>query len=379
MGSNVVRQACCEEPAPYDNSTRSQNIRCLLGQGGAGQHAQFGRDGLVFVAGDEGVKMYDVGQELEVMSFEGHAAPVSCMDFMRQVWLAVQLVTGSADKSVRVWDIKTGEQLDMFSCQHEVTAVRSVPGVMFAATHNGDATCNHTNPDQCTHDLILMWRLRDSREVAYEFSGHTSRINGLEMIDPEGAEAGAPQDMLLLSYSDDGNGAIYRDVAALHRTCNLRLSVRIWNAADQVCLYNLHHPDPVGEVLVLEKHLVLVAAGAQLYLWDLTRCESPVFQRETGHHRITSCCVRRKEKGTYKFYTGDQSASVLTWKLDLDNSSHEKRGFRCKTDKLHMPKSGPESCGIVDMVLVDHNLFVAVDRVLEQWNWKERARLTQRY
>eukprot|EP00656_Telonema_subtile_P024966 TRINITY_DN2710_c0_g1_i1.p1 TRINITY_DN2710_c0_g1~~TRINITY_DN2710_c0_g1_i1.p1 ORF type:complete len:240 (+),score=60.69 TRINITY_DN2710_c0_g1_i1:337-1056(+) len=216
--------------------------------------------------------------------------------------------------------------------------------------------CDHS-AKSCTHDLVVLWQLGHSREVVHEFSGHSARINGLEYIETGVPSQGGQHDMLLISYSADGN-------------------VRVWSVADRACLYNLHHPDSASSVLVLERNLLVVSAGLWLFAWDLRNCEEPLCQVLTDHYRhITHSCLHTRDtkKNKYKLFSGDCNADVFEWKLDLSPEANWY-GFSVKKEKLRMPKGGPESEGVAVMTCLGGFLFVAVDKVLEQWDLKRNPR-----
>merc|ERR1712086_24393 len=348
MGAKMVTAACCTEPAPYGNASRQDDIRCMLAHSGLDAHSKTGRSGFVFIAngGNHDIKMYDVSEEEDMHTFHGHRDSVTDIHIIHGPF-AMQLLTSSLDRTVRVWDIKTAVQQELYQCQSAVTAVRGLQSYIFAAT-------------QDEHHLINMWQSGQT-EVAFIFSGHEGAIKGLECM-----TVGDKQDIQLISYSAD---------------CN----VRVWSVAERVCLFNLHHPEEVSSVLLLERSVIVVTAGVWLLAWDLLNCSEPLFQTRSEHHRmITNACLHQKESSPtagctsnrYKIYTGDCNADIFEWKLDL-NPTAKHPGFSVKRDRLRMPKGDPSSGGIVAMTCLEDWLFAAVDKVLEQWDlsMKPRSRI----
>ena len=74
---------------------RPVELRCV---------SQAGREGFVFVSsGTNEVKMYDVGEETDVITFKGHTEEVTCLDMCRNSWFTAQLVTVSHDGAWCCW------------------------------------------------------------------------------------------------------------------------------------------------------------------------------------------------------------------------------------------------------------------------------------
>jgi division protein 1 len=66
-------------------------------------------------------------------TLQGHTAPVTCVQFDEQ-----HIVSGSADGSVRIWDVRTGGAVDTLRYERPVTALQfDSRKIVVAAGDNG--------------------------------------------------------------------------------------------------------------------------------------------------------------------------------------------------------------------------------------------------
>lgn len=66
---------------------------------------------------DGKIILWDLLNECQVATLEGHSDGVSCVDLApdgEKIW------TGSLDKTVRSWDIRGKMAVDMYSLEHQV-------------------------------------------------------------------------------------------------------------------------------------------------------------------------------------------------------------------------------------------------------------------
>jgi periodic tryptophan protein 2 len=144
------------------------------------------------------VENYDIyvwsvqnGQLLEILS--GHEAPVSCLAFSPAT---DQLVSGSWDKSVRIWDIfardNSAETIEHTS---EVLAVGFSPDGATLASSTLDGNLN-------------FWNMDSSKQIA-TIEGRKDISGGRSSRDAvTAANAGAGKSFTSLSFSSDGKGII---------------------------------------------------------------------------------------------------------------------------------------------------------------------------
>nr|VWP02563.1 Probable 3-ketoacyl-CoA thiolase (EC [Ganoderma boninense] len=76
----------------------------------------------------------------------GHTAPVTCLQFDE-----LHIVSGSLDKSIRIWDVRTGGIFETLKYDHAVTALQFDTRKIVAATgENGVKIYNRTSMQQST-------------------------------------------------------------------------------------------------------------------------------------------------------------------------------------------------------------------------------------
>ena len=72
------------------------------------------------VANDRQIRIVDTATMKDLLSMIGHTQPITTMTFTPD---GKQLVTGSLDRSVRIWDLATGRVLRVFYLGSPVQAV----------------------------------------------------------------------------------------------------------------------------------------------------------------------------------------------------------------------------------------------------------------
>ncbi|KAH3737987.1 uncharacterized protein LOC127851391 [Dreissena polymorpha] len=128
----------------YDGTIRVWNLRTgkcqktILAHDGPiwaiGRH----KDNLVSASQDKLAKVWDINRCLLVQTLTGHSAAVFAVDMSEDGKLAI---TGSADKSVRIWSIETGRCLRWISVS-QTTSIMSVSYSQgFLACSYGETIC----------------------------------------------------------------------------------------------------------------------------------------------------------------------------------------------------------------------------------------------
>jgi WD40 repeat protein len=105
------------------------------------------RGGSEYLPVDCVVRLWDIEKPNPVSSFEGHTNTVSTVAFSPNGKFAV---SGSEDRTVRVWDISTNKELQRFTLEEEVSYVTCSPDGKFAVACAGDKT-------------IWFWRITNTK------------------------------------------------------------------------------------------------------------------------------------------------------------------------------------------------------------------------
>jgi len=121
------------------------------------------------------VVVRDLESGSRITTLLGHAAPVRAMQFSAD---GTKLVTGSEDKTARVWDLTDAKFPELARFQHSAAVT--------AVTLNADATIAVSG---ASDNSLKSWAVADGAE-ANSFTGHTGPIIALDML-PDGTAVSA--------------------------------------------------------------------------------------------------------------------------------------------------------------------------------------------
>jgi WD40 repeat protein len=96
---------------------------------------------------DQTIRLYAAGGDKPVHLLKGHTGPVASLAFSQEGWAC----SGSADRSVKTWDLATGKEIAAFSRHAEgVNAVALSPDDLWLASGSDDTT-------------IRVWPIKDGK------------------------------------------------------------------------------------------------------------------------------------------------------------------------------------------------------------------------
>jgi WD40 repeat protein len=183
------------------------------------------------------IKLFDLASGKVAQTLAGHSAAVSDVSFSAD---ASKLVSGSQDKTFRVWNTADGKEIAKIETPAPVNAIAFVTEDKQVATGGAD-------------NLIRVWDLPDpaaekSEEApkpVKDITGHTGPITSLVAMTPAGVE--------LLSGSQDG-------------------TARVWNVAGGTVVRQMSHGAPITSVAVRADGQRIASASANntARLWNGT-------------------------------------------------------------------------------------------------------------
>jgi hypothetical protein len=154
---------------------RSAHVECLAVSPDGGQ---------VFVSDLDVVRSFRAADGGELPAFNGHIKTVHGLAVSPDGRL---LLTGSADQTVRLWDVARRREVHRFSTPAAVTGVAFLPGARRAVSAGADG-------------VVRLWDLEGREEVG-GFAGTGEAVNGVA-VSPDGRYA--------LSAGADGTARLWR-------------------------------------------------------------------------------------------------------------------------------------------------------------------------
>ncbi|MEM7496280.1 MAG: pentapeptide repeat-containing protein, partial [Myxococcota bacterium] len=138
--------------------------RAFFGHTSVVMSASFSGDGTRVASGsyDKTVRVWDVetGQQLQI--FKGHTSNVNSVSFSRD---GTRVASGSDDNTVRVWDVKTNQQLQIFKGH-----TNRVWGVSFSG--DGTRVASSSGSYGGNDNTVRVWDVKTGQQLQI-FKGHT--------------------------------------------------------------------------------------------------------------------------------------------------------------------------------------------------------------
>lgn len=220
----------------YDGTIRVWNLRTgkcsktILAHEGPVWAMVRHNDTLVSVSQDKLAKIWDIGRCLLQNTLTGHSAAIFAVDMNDNGSL---VITGSADKSVRIWDPVTGR------CKKWIS-VSQTTSIMAVSYSNGYVACSYG-------EYVCLYKVEGPTKLIKKYNEHVKRIEGLKLniTDKELGEG------LIVSAGKDG-------------------MLKYWDITKDKSHHTFvgHRGDPVQAVYFDELRMASAAHDNKIRIWD---------------------------------------------------------------------------------------------------------------
>ncbi len=226
------------------------------------------------------VRLSDLKTGAEIGIFKGHTVTVGNIAFSPD---GTRMLTGGRDRTMRLWEVRSQKQLDVFTVPNPITSVAFTPDGMHALVSLGGINV----PTLDNQAPIQLWDLRARRD---EHRLDASRANGpcvAVALSPDGHRVLAGNEDNLVSLWDldtgkelqrfAGHTQIVRNVAFLPGGSRVLTvgddeTAKIWDVASGRCLYTFtKHRRAVKGVAIAPDglHAFTVSDDDVVYRWQL--------------------------------------------------------------------------------------------------------------
>ncbi|KAI8365095.1 WD40-repeat-containing domain protein [Blakeslea trispora] len=263
----------------YDTKDPTAPYAQLQGHAGGVWALQYLKNTLVSGSIDRTVRVWDIQKRKCTHIFKGHTSTVRCLQIVEPVMVNGRLqpsqpliVTGSRDFSIRVWTLPDVEQV-----RHDdepFVGEGTNPWFKFLLVGHSNpvrsiAAHGNTLVSGSYDNTVAVWDLEKGRMI-HRMEGHTSNVYSV-VIDPIRQQC--------MSGSMD-------------------TTVYVWSLVTGECLHKLDgHSNLVGLLGLTSRHLVSASADRTLRVWDAVTgvCEY-VLAGNHGHEGAITCFKHDEEK-----------------------------------------------------------------------------------
>jgi WD40 repeat protein len=235
--------------------------------GGGVQAVAFTADGKRLISGgaDKAVRLWDAATGAVVRSFAGHAKDVHCVALSPD---GKVLATSSGDETVRLWDVATGTELHVLKPSKGVGAVVFAPDGKTLLTGSVDGR-------------IRLWEVATGKALR-ELPGHQAYVTGV-FFTPDGKRVISGGDRVVrvrdavtgtdvhafAGHEDSVRGVAFSPDGKLLATAGIDRTIRLWSGPKEVRRLTVAVERGVSDLAFAPDGKALAgAADNDIYLWD---------------------------------------------------------------------------------------------------------------
>lgn len=235
----------------------------------------------------------------------GHSDSVYCVQFDDQ-----KIITGSRDRTIRIWDIKTGECIRVLSSTLDASTISSHSGVVAPiAQHN-------------FHTASVLCLQFDKHILVTGSSDNTCIVWSLPDYNPIGRLAYHTAGVLDVCFDD-------KHIVS----CSKDTTVCIWDRQTRRLIRQLSgHRGPVNAVAIRGRRIVSASGDALAKLWNLDTGECI---REFRGHRRGLACVQFSEDST-TIVSGGNDQDIRVWDAQTGECLKVLVGHKDLVRTLHL-------------------------------------------
>ena len=356
------RTACLETLTPSFSQSQSAFVRTLPGHEGGVTALTLANSGRYLISGgtDRTVRVWNIKSGKAIQTLRGHEGWVTDVSVSKE---GSNIVSASLDGTIGVWSLANGEHVRSLKGHKDwVRSARVTPNGHFVVSGSDDTS-------------IKIWYLQRGQPIS-TLKGHDTFVNTIAIssnnrLALSGADSGLIRVWDIELDQEMGAFKGHEDaVNAVEFTPNDELAVsgsadgtaRVWRISDGQTLRTMSgHSGPINDVCITPngRYVLTVSDDHNVRMWEL---ESGLPMATLRGHTAAVQSVTVSPEGRFAF-TGSMDGTIRVW--DLTKAPYTT------DEEAH--------AGRITAVDVSHNSGFAVsssvDGTIKVWDWKKTEEL----